>query len=150
MVVTTGTWNCIPSADRITVHSESATEFISGFPSDIPVVRTISGRIYVCPAVHVNVRPDILRMQNPGTKQSINNLNECPQDYTLCVLAGLGAHSFGRIVAGSARMVGNSTGTVSLSLGFCIIFVSVHSLKSPKASNVRKSSPLAHGLGTNL
>ena len=31
-----GTWNCGPSADRITVHSESATEFTSGFPSDIP------------------------------------------------------------------------------------------------------------------
>ena len=31
-----GTWNCIPSADRTTVHSESATEFTSGFPSYIP------------------------------------------------------------------------------------------------------------------
>ena len=30
------TWNCIPSTDRTTVHSESATEFTSGFPSDIP------------------------------------------------------------------------------------------------------------------
>ena len=30
-----GTWNCIPSPDRTTVHSESATEFTSGFPSDI-------------------------------------------------------------------------------------------------------------------
>ena len=32
-----GTWLCIPRADRITVHSESATEFTSGFPSDIPL-----------------------------------------------------------------------------------------------------------------
>ena len=31
-----GTWNYIPSTDRTTVHSESATEFMSGFPSDIP------------------------------------------------------------------------------------------------------------------
>ena len=26
-----GTWNCIPSADHTTVHSESAMELISGF-----------------------------------------------------------------------------------------------------------------------
>ena len=31
-----GTWNYIPSTDRTTVHSESATEFTSRFPSDIP------------------------------------------------------------------------------------------------------------------
>ena len=31
-----GTWNCIPSTNRTIVHSESATEFMSGFPSDIP------------------------------------------------------------------------------------------------------------------
>ena len=31
-----GTWNCIPSTNRTTVHSESATEFTSEFPSDIP------------------------------------------------------------------------------------------------------------------
>ena len=31
-----GTWNCIPSTDRTTVYSDSATEFMSRFPFDIP------------------------------------------------------------------------------------------------------------------
>ena len=88
-------------------------------------------------------------MQNSETKQSINNLNGCPQDYTLCVLAGLGAHSFGAGSLLEQTGMGGLAGTVSLSLGFCIIFVSVNSLKSPKASNVKKAS-IAHGLGTNL
>ena len=31
-----GTWNCIPSTDRTTVHSDSDTKFTYEFPSDIP------------------------------------------------------------------------------------------------------------------
>ena len=36
IVLPDGTWNCIPSTDRTTVHSDSATEFTSVFPSYIP------------------------------------------------------------------------------------------------------------------
>ena len=34
------TWSCIPSTNRNTVHSDSATEFTSGFPSYIPQKET--------------------------------------------------------------------------------------------------------------
>ena len=34
--LSSGTWYCIPSVDRTTVYSDLATEFMSGFPSDIP------------------------------------------------------------------------------------------------------------------
>ena len=36
MYILSCTWRCIPSADHTTVHSESAMEFTSGFPSDVP------------------------------------------------------------------------------------------------------------------
>ena len=36
-----GTWSCISSTDRTTVHSDSATEFMSGFPIDIPQEATL-------------------------------------------------------------------------------------------------------------
>ena len=36
------TWSCIPSTKRNTVHSDSATEFTSGFPSYIPRKRHAS------------------------------------------------------------------------------------------------------------
>ena len=38
--LSSSTGRCIPSANRNTVHSESATEFTSGFPSNIPQERT--------------------------------------------------------------------------------------------------------------
>ena len=78
--ISLGTWNCVPSADRITVHSESATEFTSGFPSDIQgngedeypagfrYVRPymcMSGRTCVCPAGHTadySIINEILKM----------------------------------------------------------------------------------------
>ena len=31
-----GTWNCMLSIDHTTIHSDLATEFTYGFPSDIP------------------------------------------------------------------------------------------------------------------
>ena len=39
MYILSGTWRCIPSADHTTVYSESAMEFTSGYPSDIPQAR---------------------------------------------------------------------------------------------------------------
>ena len=36
VVYSSGTWSCVPSTYHITVHSESAMKFMSGFPSYIP------------------------------------------------------------------------------------------------------------------
>ena len=40
MNLSSGTGHCIPSANHNTVHSDSAMDFMSGFPSNIPQERT--------------------------------------------------------------------------------------------------------------
>ena len=59
MILPVSTWSCIPSANYITVHLDSAIEFMSGFPFYIPKGKDVRSDVFPLE----DVRPDMMKVR---------------------------------------------------------------------------------------